>query len=159
MSQEDPKICTTSGRPVDEHTRDIDAATGMQRDYVVLCPDERAKGYVRPLRKTYRHVGRPLKGTLRDLTPQEIEHYAEQGYVKFEEYPADAAGSPITGCFWRQADLDGRGCNGVTTMADSIAETYAVNPKFYGGTFCCKCRAHFPLEEFVWEGTTEVVGS
>lgn len=50
-------------------------------------------------------------------------------------------------------------CNHVTTMKEDIAATYARDPKFYTGTFCCYCRKHFPLSEFVWEGTDEVVGS
>jgi hypothetical protein len=48
--------CTLSGRPEDTTTREIDPATGMQKDYVILCPDERAKGFVRPYRDAYRHL-------------------------------------------------------------------------------------------------------
>ena len=33
----------------------IDPATGMQEKYVVLSDDERAKGYVRPVRRSYIH--------------------------------------------------------------------------------------------------------
>jgi hypothetical protein len=51
-------------------------------------------------------------------------------------------------------------CGTVTTMGRAIAETYARDPKFYGGTFCVGCRDHFPVGpdgEFVWsvprEGT------
>lgn len=53
-------------------------------------------------------------------------------------------------------------CGGVTTMARSIAETYARDPKFYGGTFCAHCKRHYPVGEngeFVWEGTTAKVGT
>lgn len=50
-------------------------------------------------------------------------------------------------------------CGAVTKMAQSIAETYARDPKFYSGTFCVGCGNHFPLVEFVWDGTDEVVGS
>lgn len=50
-------------------------------------------------------------------------------------------------------------CQGVTTMAASIAETYARDPKFYGTTFCVSCEEHFPVSEFVWEYTKEIVGS
>ena len=50
-------------------------------------------------------------------------------------------------------------CGGVTRMDRAIAETYARNPKFYSGTFCVHCRKHFPLDEFVWDGTDETVGS
>ena len=50
-------------------------------------------------------------------------------------------------------------CGTNTIMGQAIAETYARNPKFYGGTFCVSCQKHFPLSEFVWKGTTETVGS
>ena len=52
----DQTICTTSGNPVDEHTREINPATGMQNDYIVLCEDERKKGFVRPYRDSYKHL-------------------------------------------------------------------------------------------------------
>lgn len=44
-------------------------------------------------------------------------------------------------------------CGAITTMGRSIAETYARDPKFYSGTFCSTCRAHFPVGadgEFTW---------
>lgn len=51
-------------------------------------------------------------------------------------------------------------CGVVTRMGQALSETYARDPKFYGGTFCCACRAHFPLDQFVWDdGTNEMVGS
>lgn len=53
-------------------------------------------------------------------------------------------------------------CNVVTTMGRALAETYARQPNFYSGTFCCQCRAHFPVGEngeFIWSGTTEKVGT
>lgn len=50
------KTCMTDGSPVTDDHREIDPATGMQKGYVVLCPEERAKGYVRPLRDTYIHT-------------------------------------------------------------------------------------------------------
>lgn len=69
--------------------------------------EERLKGYVRPVRRTYMHEP----------------------------------------------------CGANTTMGLALAETYARDPKFYGGTFCCACKAHFPVDEFVWAGTIEAVGS
>jgi|SRR5882724_622957 len=83
------KRCMISGNPESPDHREIDPRTGMQKDYVILCPDERKKGFV----------------------------------------------------------------------GLSLAETYARDPGFYGGTFCCYCRAHFPLDQFVWKGTDEKVGS
>lgn len=44
-------------------------------------------------------------------------------------------------------------CGKITTMGRAIAETYARDPYFYGGTFCSHCRAHFPVGvdgEFTW---------
>jgi hypothetical protein len=44
-------------------------------------------------------------------------------------------------------------------MGQALAETYARNPYFYSGTFCCCCHAHFPVGEdgeFVWEDGTKV---
>ncbi len=76
--------------------------------YLVLSDEERAKGFVRPVRRTYVHVD---------------------------------------------------GCGAATTMGLAIAETYARQPDFYGGTYCVGCRMHRPLSEFRWDGTDEVVGS
>jgi hypothetical protein len=101
------KRCMTDGSPVTEDHREIDSSTGMQKGYVALCPVERAKGFVRPVRRTYTHLT----------------------------------------------------CHTGTTMGLALAETYARDPEFYTGTFCCQCRAHFPLIEFVWAGTDEKVGS
>ena len=47
----------TDGSPVPEdrsHT-EINPATGQQRGYVVLTAEERAKGFVKPIRSSYRH--------------------------------------------------------------------------------------------------------
>jgi hypothetical protein len=53
-------------------------------------------------------------------------------------------------------------CGIRTTMGTAIAETYARDPAFYGATYCAGCRLHRPVGvdgEFVWDGTTEKVGS
>lgn len=102
-----PARTLSDGTPVTPDHREINPETGQQKGYVVLSAEERAKGFVRPLRRSYQH------------TP----------------------------------------CGTVTTMGLAIAETYARAPSFYSGTFCCGCRAHFPLAEFVWDGTEETVGS
>lgn len=106
-----PRTTLTDGRPVpDDDSHLALKANGQQREYVVLSSEERAKGFVRPVRRTYTHVK----------------------------------------------------CGADTTMAQSIAETYARDPRFYGGTFCCHCRSHFPVGangEFVWKGSTEKVGT
>jgi hypothetical protein len=112
------------GSPVTEDHREINPATGQQKDYVVLDAEERAKGFVRPVRRSYIHVG---------LDPK------MNGIVLVK--PGE------------------KGCGSRTSMALVIAETYARDPGFYSGTFCSHCGTHRPLEEFVWEGTTERVGS
>ena len=107
------KTTLTDGSPVTPNHREINPATGQQNGYVVLSEEERAKGFVRPVRRSYRHVGEGGKG----------------------------------------------GCGTVTTMGLALAETYARDPSFYNGTFCCGCRTHFPLLQFLWDGTDQVVGS
>ena len=101
------KRTLTDGSPVTDDHREIDPDTGMQKGYVVLSDDERAKGFIRPVRRSYVH----------------------------------------------------NTCGTVTTMGQSIAETYARDPAFYSGTFCSHCRNHFPLDQFVWDGTDQQVGS
>lgn len=102
------KIQLTTGEPVPaDHSHAAVRDDGQQKGYVVLSPEERAKGLVRPVRRTYIHTM----------------------------------------------------CRTATTMALSIAETYARDPKFYTGTFCCHCRQHYPLDQFHWDGTDERVGS
>lgn len=117
---ETPKTTLTDGSPVTADHRELNS-DGQQKGYVVLSAEERAKGFVRPVRTKYIHVG--------------------------------AGGS--------ETNLKGRGCGVETRMGQSIAETYARDPKFYSGTFCVgsKCKAHFPLEEFIWSDTDERVGS
>lgn len=84
---------------------------GMQESYLVLSDEERAKGFVRPVRRSYLHER----------------------------------------------------CGAVTTMGQAIAETYARDPHFYGGTYCVRCGTHFPVGpdgEFVWAtGPAEKVGT
>jgi hypothetical protein len=43
------------GSPVTEDHREIQPS-GMQKDYVVLSVEERAKGFVRPVRRSYKHL-------------------------------------------------------------------------------------------------------
>lgn len=79
---------------------------GLNSCYLILSEEERSKGFVRPVRKTYVHT-----------------------------------------------------CGAATTMAQEIAETYARLPNFYGATYCIGCRKHLPVEEFVWDGTSEKLGT
>lgn len=135
-------------------------ADGQQECYLILSEEERAKGFIRPVRTKYRHVGTPKpKFELRDLTEEETERYKEFGYVKYEEYPESM--SPACGRFYTQADLDKieNGCGTTTTMGLAIAETYARQPTFYSGTFCVGCGKHLRVGadgEFVWEDGSRV---
>jgi len=104
-----PRVTLTDGSQVYDGHRE-NRGDGQQRDYVVLADEERAKGFVRPVRQSYVH----------------------------------------------------QTCGVKTTMGLALAETYARDPYFYSGTFCCGCRAHFPIGEdgqFVWAGTQEKVGT
>lgn len=57
MSDEQaPALCTTNGKPVAEVRAGQTAETGQHDAYIVLCPDERAKGFVRPYRDAYKHT-------------------------------------------------------------------------------------------------------
>lgn len=161
------KSTTTDGKPPAPGyeragaPQPIDPETGQHRAYWILSEEERAKGFVRPVRRSYAHVGKKPKYPLRDLTTAEQERHEGFGYVKYEAYPESEA--PVAGRFWTQKDLDGPRCGGaVTTMGIAIAETYARAPAWYGSTFCVKCKEHFPVGEhgeFVWEGTDERVGT
>ena len=55
---ENPKLCTTNGKTVDEVRASQMNATGQHDGYIVLCEEERKKGFVRPYRDRYKHVGR-----------------------------------------------------------------------------------------------------
>jgi hypothetical protein len=142
----------------------VDAAPTKQNEaYLVLSEEERAKGFVRPVRRAYVHVGAMgPKHPLQDLTPEDVAPYKDLGYVKFEAYPdPNPDGSSISGRYWTQAQLDnvGKGCGCRTTMGQEIVETYARDPKFYGSTYCCGCQRHIAVDEFEWDGTHERVGS
>lgn len=143
-----------SGAPTDERLAD-----GQHADHWVLSEEERAKGFVRPVRRSYRHVGSRPRFPLRELTADEQERHAGRGYVKFEAYPEGE--SAALGRFWTQDQLHS-GCGVVTTMPVAIAETYARQPDFYGSTFCSGCGQYLPVGangEFVWEGTDSRVGT
>ena len=105
-----PRMTLSDGTQIYPEHRSIERETGQQKGYIVLAEEERAKGFVRPVRRSYKHLA----------------------------------------------------CGSVTTMGQTIAETYARDPNFYSGTFCCACRSHFPIGadgEFVWDGTNEKVGT
>lgn len=119
-------IGRAGGGPLPENYREIDPISGQQKAYAVLTPEERAKGFVRPVRRSYVHVG---------INP--VWNKDGTVIIKYGE----------------------GGCGALTKMNQDIAETYARDPKFYSGTFCVGCRKHLPLNEFVWDGVQEEVGS
>jgi hypothetical protein len=134
--------------------------------YLVLSEEERAKGFVRPVRRSYTHVGKPgTQNPLRDLTQEENNRYnieRSDGYVKYEEYSEERKKvSSVVGRFWTQKDLDavGKGCRVSTKMGLALCETYARDPYFYGATYCCGCNKHLPVDEFIWDEDGERVGS
>lgn len=106
MTEESRRTLTDGRQIYPEHTNL--KPNGQQNDYVVLAEEERAKGFVRPVRRTYVHEK----------------------------------------------------CGVATTMGQTLAETYARDPSFYSGTFCCGCGAHFtfgqPDGDFVWDDGTKV---
>jgi hypothetical protein len=95
-------VSTTTDPGDPRLTHGADKEPVAQADvYLVLSEEERARGFVRPVRLQYLHET----------------------------------------------------CGRVTTMALAIAETYARNPQFYGGTYCTHCRMHRPVGadgEFRW---------
>lgn len=101
-----PDTTLTDGSPVTPDHREL-KENGQQKGYVVLSEEERAKGFVRPVRDSYIHEK----------------------------------------------------CGFVTTMGRALAETYARDPKFYGGTFCAICGTHYPVGangQFVWTDGSKV---
>lgn len=157
---------TTDGKPPAPGMENAGAPqpigpNGQHGAYFILTEAERAKGFVRPVRDAYIHVGKRPKYPLRDLTADEHERFKPYGYVKYEAYPESEL--PVAGAFWTAKDLAG-GCGATTTMSRALAETWARDVTYYGSTFCCRCRAHFPVAEFIWElnarqETREIVGS
>lgn len=132
--------------------------------YLVLSEEERARGFVRPVRYSYVHAGPPGPAhVLRDLTPEQREHHEGSGYIKYESYEncTDHDHRSALGRYWTKQDLDyiGRGCGTETRMNPALAETYARDPHFYGATYCVGCHMHLPVNQFRWAGTDEVVGS
>lgn len=83
---------------------------------------------------------------------------AEVYLVLSEAERAQGFVRPVRRGYVHVGDRD-NGCGTRTTMGIALAETYARDPKFYGATYCVNCRMHLPVGEFVWDGTTERVGS
>lgn len=148
--------------------------TGQHEIYLVLSEEERAKGFVRPVRDSYVHVGKKQHGIEihEMLTEEEKKHFKEKypddkrHYVAILTVMQKEDGSFLGGSYVTQEELDAwksgkliGGCGTVTSMSRELAETYARDPKFYSATYCFGCGTHLPIEEFVWVGTDEKVGS
>ena len=160
----DSNMMLTNGEPVpadDSHTA-VDPSTGQQRGYVVLTPEERAKGFVRPVRTKYVHAGKEMCGVIlgdwhdssnlygdgaKTICGGAVGHDGEHGHAGdqkvFVATAAEIERLRRTGRY--------KGCGAVTWMGNALAETYARQPDFYSGTFCATCRKHFHLDEFEWE--------
>ncbi len=129
----------------------VNPRTGQHEAYWVLSEEERAKGFVRPVRTSYRHVGRgPVCGKPRDGAPT-------TACVDSRGHEGDCTGwrAEVTDAERARLDRIGYlgGCDTVTTMGRALAETYARAPGFYGATFCVECGKHLPVGEggeFVW---------
>jgi len=161
MSKEQQKVCLTDGSTPSPGWNDI-KENGQQVDYLVLCPEERAKGFVRPLRRSYVHVGKKLRGSLEMLS---VVYQSESGkeYVAKDNFELQGT---RCGTYLTQQDVDHikrsgyyGGCGGHTAMSLALCETYARDPKFYGSTFCVGCGRHFPVSEFIWCEDGQMVGS
>lgn len=70
-----PALCTTNGKTVAEVRANQTNETGQHDGYIVLCPDERAKGFVRPYRDRYKHS---KCGTVTTMGRDLSETYARQ---------------------------------------------------------------------------------
>jgi hypothetical protein len=143
QDDEGRQICTTSGeRPSEVRQKQrTEGNAGQHSSYIVLCEEERQKGFVRPYRDRYQHVG-SLEGC--------------NGYSR----PNGVLGGSCLNCGKSQPDhVRKGGCQTVTTMGRALSETYARDPNFYGATFCVHCNAHFPVAEFIWTADGQPVGS
>lgn len=93
------KTQLTNGQPVPEdrsHTA-IDPATGQQKGYVVLSPEERSKGFKKPLRRSYLHSC----GALTTMGPALAETYARDPWFYSGTFCAECASHyPLSQFSW-----------------------------------------------------------
>lgn len=157
-TDEKPALCTTNGKPVAEVRANQKNETGQHDGYIVLCPDERAKGFVRPYRDSYKHVGRRIERCeATQRTPEdENPHQCVLPYPHNGDHQFDALMilEPIKFMHGRKG-----GCGAITTMGRALSETYARQFDFYSHTFCVNCNKHLPVAEFVWTLDGAPVGS
>ena len=84
MTNEPRKTLADGTQIYPEHTK-IDPKTGMQKDYVVLAGEERAKGFVRPYRNEYTHL---TCGEITSMARAILETYARDPYFYCATYCA-----------------------------------------------------------------------
>lgn len=72
---DEPRKTLVNGEQIYPAHRDINPTTGMQKGYVVLADEERAKGFVRPVRLAYKHL---KCGTVTRMAQALGETYARQ---------------------------------------------------------------------------------
>ena len=77
MDEQAPKLCTTNGQPVADVRAAQTNETGQHDGYIVLCPDERAKGFARPYRDSYKHL---TCGTVTKMGRSLSETYARDPF-------------------------------------------------------------------------------
>lgn len=161
----------TTDRNHPELTQGVDTTEVPQaKVYLVLSDEEKAKGYVRTVRKVYIHRGIKVsleqKDNITVLSKEDQHKYNQYGYYAYIKYSEDkypSLGEYITKEVYN-AIQEGKqyvnGCGTTTRMVQEIAETYARNPKFYGATYCISCKKHLPVSEFVWlDNPDQEVGS
>lgn len=154
------QICTTSGDAPSKVRAEQTEATGQHKSYIVLCEDERKKGFVRPYRDAYKHVG-PFVERCEATTQadgEENPHQCVRPYPHGGEHEFNAL-MILNGPIRFMAGGRRGGCGSITTMGQALSETYARDPTFYGATFCGRCNKHLPVAEFVWTADSQVVGS
>lgn len=47
-------------------------------------------------------------------------------------------------------------CDKTTELGGKIADSFAIDPKYYTHTFCCHCKDYFPVAEFEWPDGSRV---
>ncbi len=145
------KRITTNPKDPRLNRKDPDGS-GMDEAYLVLPEKERKKGFIRPYRDKYIHVGRNVCGKLSSNHSQIPNHpELDMICVLLPNHKGECTA-------WTKKE-NIKGCGASTTMGRALSETYARNPKFYGATFCVTCGDHFPVSEFKWSVDGRVVGS
>lgn len=99
---------TLSGRPADPFylgpaPQPPDPVTGKYLDYWVLPKEERARGFIRPLRDVYRHIN---CGVLTKIHLAIAETFARDPFFYAETYCSDCKGHfPLCEFMWRGTDV------------------------------------------------------